>query len=133
VVILAAQVFPDGMQLPPPPFSQKAQMRADHCDHAERAFDVDANGAARLQPGQGQAFNPTDVEVAMHEDRVAVPAQADIRRCDIGHAVGGFRLEDRLRQCRAARWHAPVGLLQNENVGALLSSRTFCTRSGSRR
>jgi hypothetical protein len=83
---------------------------------AQRAFDVDANGAARLQPGQGQAFNPTDVEVAMHEDRVAVPAQADIRRCDIGHAVGGFRLEDRLRQCRAARWHAPVGLLQNENI-----------------
>jgi hypothetical protein len=105
------------MQLPPPPFAQKAQMRADHRDHAELSFDVDADGAARLQPRQGQAFNPTDVEVAMHENRVAVPAEADIRRGDIGHAIGRFGLEDGLRQCRAARRHAPVGLLQNQNIG----------------
>ena len=58
------------MHLAPAPFPQKPKMRADDGDDAEFPLDIDPDGAARLQPRQGQARRGADVEIVAHQNRV---------------------------------------------------------------
>ena len=120
-VALAAPVMAeDRLDLVAPPKAGKVEVRPEHAHMAAVAVQVGAHRPARFERGQVERFGLEHLELAPHEQRIAVPAEA-ARPPGESDRLPRSVVERGVREHACTLADPPVHLLQGDHVGVDLA------------
>lgn len=89
-----------------------------HDGQGQRPVQIDEDGAARFQPGQFQPLGVGHLQPLVDQQRIAVPAQADVVVGDLHRHEIAARVDHGGGQGGGPVAQAPVGLLHRDDLGA---------------
>ncbi len=95
-------------------------MHADAAQSGAVQPDVGEHRPARLERGQAEQMMLEHLDLLLHQQRVAVPADAAGADVELDRLVVAVRLDHRQREGARPRPEPPVGLLQRDDVGVEL-------------
>ncbi|CAA9526469.1 MAG: hypothetical protein AVDCRST_MAG91-2575 [uncultured Sphingomonadaceae bacterium] len=116
IAFALVQRLDDRPRLPPAPQSGQVQMHAHDPQRGSVHPKVGKHRAARLQRRQLERLATHDLDVLLHQQRVAVPANTVGPDIEVHRLVGRPALDHRQRDGARPRSEPPVRLLQRDDV-----------------